>query len=135
MILSRRETFSASHRLHAPQLSEEANRELYGKCNNPNGHGHNYTIEVLLKGQVDAVTGMVMNLVELKQIMHKAVLEPLDHKNLDKDVEWFRDRVSTTENLAIYCWQRLTDLLSPPGLLHEVRVHETENNVVIYRGE
>jgi 6-pyruvoyltetrahydropterin/6-carboxytetrahydropterin synthase len=134
VILSRRATFSAAHRLHSRWLSDEENRKLYGKCNNPNGHGHNYTIEVVLRGPVDAKTGMVMNLTELKAIIEEAILAPLDHKNLDLDVEYFNDKVSTTENLAIYCWRQLLPLL-PTGLLYEVRLHETENNIVIYRGE
>jgi len=134
-MLSRRETFSASHRLHSPELSDEANVELYGKCNNPNGHGHNYCVEIMVKGEVDPATGMVINLTELKEAIHRAIIEPLDHKNLDKDVEWFKDRVSTTENVAIFCWQRLSNTLESPAMLHEVRIHETEKNAVIYRGE
>jgi len=132
LILRRRETFSASHRLHAPTLSEHENRELFGKCNNPNGHGHNYTLEVFIRGPLDPITGMVMNLVDLKLYIKEEVLDVLDHRNLDLDVPWFGGRVSTTENVAVFIWQRLVSRLG--DLLNEVRVHETENNMVIYRG-
>eukprot|EP00741_Cyanophora_paradoxa_P001246 tig00000473_g1203.t1 len=132
----RREQFSACHRLHNPKLSDEENREIYGKCNNPNGHGHNYVMEVTLRGPVDPVTGMVMNLVDVKRAIHKAVFEQMDHKNLDKDVPAFRDTglVSTTENLAVVVFNQLRDLL-PAGILHQVKIWETENNIAIYRGE
>ncbi|KAL6044403.1 6-carboxy-5,6,7,8-tetrahydropterin synthase [Balamuthia mandrillaris] len=133
-LLSRRETFSASHRLHSPALTAEENTRIYGKCNNPHGHGHNYTLEVLVRGEIDSVTGMVMNLSDLKNAINEAVLSQLDHKNLDLDVEFFATRVSTTENVAVFCWNQLEAVL-PKGLLHEIRLHETENNVVIYRGE
>ncbi|KAF0506086.1 6-pyruvoyl tetrahydrobiopterin synthase [Gigaspora margarita] len=87
--LRRKETFSAAHRLHSPHLTEEENKELYGKCNNPNGHGHNYTVEITIRGEVDPHTGMVMNLTDLKKCMGVAILDELDHKNLDLDVPYF----------------------------------------------
>ncbi|XP_069672818.1 6-pyruvoyl tetrahydrobiopterin synthase isoform X1 [Periplaneta americana] len=87
--LTRKEIFSACHRLHSPQLSEEENKEVYGKCNNVNGHGHNYVVEVTLHGTIDPSTGMVMNINDLKKYMNNAIMEPLDHKNLDKDVPYF----------------------------------------------
>ncbi|XP_078609172.1 6-pyruvoyl tetrahydrobiopterin synthase-like [Branchiostoma floridae x Branchiostoma japonicum] len=132
--LSRIESFSASHRLHSNQLSDEDNLRIFGKCNNPNGHGHNYKVEVTLRKEVDPVTGMAMNLVDLKGIMQRAIMEPLDHKNLDKDVPYFQSLVSTTENVAIYIWDNMVNLL-PEGSLHEVKIHETDKNIVCYRGE
>ncbi|XP_026476257.1 6-pyruvoyl tetrahydrobiopterin synthase-like [Ctenocephalides felis] len=132
--LTRKETFSACHRLHSLLLSPEANEALYGKCNNYNGHGHNYTVEVVLKGPVDPHTGMVMNISELKKYMDEAIMQPLDHKNLDKDVPYFQSVISTTENLAIFIWNSLKSLLPRPELLHEVRLRETDKNSVCYRG-
>jgi len=134
VILARREHFSASHRLHSKQLSETENKEIFGKCNNPNGHGHNYVFEVMVKGEVDKKTGMVMNLTDLKQYIKEEVMDVLDHKNLDLDVPYFKDVVSTTENLAIFIWNSLLPRI-PSGLLYEVKIYETENNIMIYRGE
>jgi len=132
--LSRRAVFSASHRLHSPALSDEENRELFGKCNRPGGHGHNYTVEVVVQGEIDPRSGIVMNLAELKEILEKTVLRDFDHRNLNVDVPEFRDANPTAENIAVAIWKRLEGAL-PAGLLHEVRLHETENNVVVYRGE
>lgn len=133
--LSRRLTVSACHRLHNPRWSDEQNRAVFGKCNNVNGHGHNYTIIATFRGPVDEHSGMVVNLVDVKNEL-KAIEEAIDHKNLDKDVAWFRDNgiVSTTENLAVFIWDTLakTPLRS---LLFEVQVYETENNIFSYRGE
>ncbi|NXE93600.1 PTPS synthase, partial [Menura novaehollandiae] len=134
--LSRSVTFSACHRLHSKSLSDEENLKLFGKCNNPNGHGHNYKGKnsLLLSLQIDPVSGMVMNLTDLKEYMQEAIMEPLDHKNLDKDVPYFAEVVSTTENIAVFIWDSLLKLL-PAGILHKVEVHETEQNVVVYKGE
>uniref|UniRef100_A0A6M2DR01 6-pyruvoyltetrahydropterin synthase n=1 Tax=Xenopsylla cheopis TaxID=163159 RepID=A0A6M2DR01_XENCH len=133
--LSRKEIFSACHRLHSSALSSEVNQAIYGKCNNPNGHGHNYIVEVTLKGPVDPRTGMVMNISELKKYMKEAIIEPLDHKNIDKDVLHFQNVVSTTENLAIFIWDNLKNLLPRPELLHEIHIQETDKNSVRYRGQ
>ncbi|KAF0506084.1 6-pyruvoyl tetrahydrobiopterin synthase [Gigaspora margarita] len=134
--LRRKETFSAAHRLHSPHLTEEENKELYGKCNNPNGHGHNYTVEITIRGEVDPHTGMVMNLTDLKKCMGVAILDELDHKNLDLDVPYFTNCPSTTEMVAVFIWNNIRKHL-PKGKyeLYEVKVHETDNNVVIFRGE
>ncbi|XP_030610819.1 6-pyruvoyl tetrahydrobiopterin synthase [Archocentrus centrarchus] len=132
--ISRTESFSACHRLHSIQLSDEENKEVYGKCNNPNGHGHNYKVEVVVRGKIDPKTGMVMNLTDLKKCIEEAIMIPLDHKNLDKDVPYFASVVSTTENVAVYIWDNMVKVL-PPGLLYEIKIHETDKNVVIYRGE
>ncbi|NXP49354.1 PTPS synthase, partial [Heliornis fulica] len=132
--LSRSVTFSASHRLHSKALSDEENLKLFGKCNNPNGHGHNYKVIVTVRGEIDPVSGMVMNLTDLKEYMQEAIMEPLDHKNLDKDVPYFADVVSTTENVAVFIWENLKKLL-PTGTLYKVKVYETDQNIVIYKGE
>ena len=133
--LSRTETFCAAHRLHSNQLSDEENKALYSKCNNPNGHGHNYKVEVILKGPIDPVTGMVINLVDLKNCMEKAFITTLDHKHIDKDVAYFQNTVSTVENIAVYIWKEMKKTLPDPEVLYEVKVHETDKNVVFYRGE
>src|SRR5579863_707998 len=97
--LGRRYHFSASHRLHSAHLSEEENWRVYGKCNNPHGHGHNYIVEVSVSGNVDPATGMIANLSDLDGFVEREVLEPFDHKSLNDDVPAFRDAVPTTENL------------------------------------
>ncbi|XP_004569724.1 6-pyruvoyl tetrahydrobiopterin synthase [Maylandia zebra] len=132
--ISRIESFSTCHRLHSIHLSDEENKEVYGKCNNPNGHGHNYKVEVTVRGKIDAKTGMVMNLTDLKKCIEEVIMIPLDHKNLDKDVPYFTTVVSTTENVAVYIWDNMVKVL-PPGLLYEIKIHETDKNVVVYRGE
>jgi len=132
--ITRRATFSASHRLHSPQLSDEENRRIYGKCNHPNGHGHNYVLEVTVQGEVDPRNGMVMNLVDLKKAMEEQVLDLVDHRHLNLDLTVFEEIVPTAENMAVVFWRLLEPAL-PKGSLYEVKLHETENNVAIYRGE
>lgn len=132
--LTRKVHFCASHRLHSPHLSAEKNREVFGKCNNENGHGHNYFLKVTLKGQADPQTGMVYNLSFLKEIIHQSVLKKVDHKNLNLDVKEFREINPTSENIAIVIWNWLSAEL-PKGLLYEVFLQETENNSVTYRGD
>ncbi|XP_065165578.1 6-pyruvoyl tetrahydrobiopterin synthase [Atheta coriaria] len=132
--LTRREHFSACHRLHSPHLSDEENAKVYGKCNNPNGHGHNYNVEVTLCGEIDPRTGMVYNLSDLKQDIAIAIMDVADHKNLDKDIPYFNNIPSTTENLAVFLWNNLSKAMKQPDLLYEVKIWETENNIVIYKG-
>ncbi|TMS22474.1 6-pyruvoyl tetrahydrobiopterin synthase [Larimichthys crocea] len=132
--ISRVQCFSACHRLHSIHLSDEENKQVYGKCNNPNGHGHNYKVEVTVRGKIDRLTGMVMNLTDLKRCIEDVIMTPLDHKNLDKDVPYFANVVSTTENVAVYIWDNMVKVL-PPNLLYEIKIHETDKNIVIYRGE
>ena len=122
----RRYTISASHRLHTDALSGQENRAAYGKCNNPHGHGHNYTVEVMARGPVDAETGMVINLVELDEAVQTRVLERFDHANLNLD-PLFSGTVPTTENLCKAVFNLLDGSLAPAELEH-VRVEETENN-------
>jgi len=122
----RRYTISASHRLHTDALTAEENRATYGKCNNPQGHGHNYVVEVLVAGTVDAETGMVINLAALDDVVRVQVVERFDHANLNFD-PLFANRVPTTENLTREIFALLKDAL-PAGQLERVRVEETENN-------
>ena len=132
--LTRRAEFSASHYYHNPELTPEENRRLFGKCNNPNGHGHNYTLEVTVRGPVDARSGFVMDLAELKELLSCEVLDAMDHRFLNQEVPEFRDRIPTTENLAIVIWQRLKPKLRVAEL-HRVRVYETPDLFVDYYGE
>lgn len=135
MYLTRKEAISACHRLHSPHLTDEENANVYGKCNNFWGHGHNYTVEVTVRGPMDPRTGMVMNISELKVHMKKVLMEQLDHKNLDKDVPYFKNVVSTTENLAIFIFNELKKDMRDSSLLYEVKIYETDKNIVVYRGE
>ncbi|KAK6478327.1 6-pyruvoyl tetrahydrobiopterin synthase isoform X1 [Huso huso] len=132
--VTRVQSFSACHRLHSKALSDEENKRIFGKCNNPNGHGHNYNVEITVRGKIDPATGMVLNITDLKEYIEMAIMEPLDHKNLDKDVPYFADVVSTTENVAVFIWDNLLKFL-PPNSLYEVKIHETDKNIVVYRGE
>ncbi|XP_072229819.1 6-pyruvoyl tetrahydrobiopterin synthase [Leuresthes tenuis] len=132
--ITRVQSFSACHRLHSIHLSDEENKKVFGKCNNPNGHGHNYKVEVTVRGKIDRLTGMVMNLTDLKKYIEKVIMAPLDHKNLDKDVPYFASIASTTENVAVYIWDNMVKIL-PPDLLYEIKIYETDNNIVVYRGE
>ena len=122
----RRYMLSASHRLHTDALSAEENREAYGKCNNPHGHGHNYVVEVLAAGAVNVETGMVVDMAALDETVHKLVVERFDHTNLNLD-PLFVNRVPTTENLCRAVFELLKDAL-PAGEVAHVRVEETENN-------
>jgi 6-pyruvoyltetrahydropterin/6-carboxytetrahydropterin synthase len=127
----RRYHFSAAHRLHCESLSEADNREVYGKCNNPYGHGHNYVVEVILAGPIDAATGMVTNLADLDSFAKRELIERFDHQNLNLLPE-FASIVSTTENLAMRVWNLFLEY--PHATLTTVRVEETGNNSFEYFG-
>jgi 6-pyruvoyltetrahydropterin/6-carboxytetrahydropterin synthase len=131
--LGRRYRFSASHRLHSEHLTEDENWHVYGKCNNPYGHGHNYVVEVLVSGDVDPATGMIANLADLDEFVEREVLAPFDHKSLNEDVAAFHDKVPTTENLCIEIFERLKTF--PKAKLERVRVEETGNNSFEYAGD
>ena len=130
--LGRRYRFSASHRLHSAHLTEEENCRVFGKCNNPYGHGHNYVVEVGLSGDVDPATGMIANLADLDAFVQRQVLDDFDHKSLNEDVPAFLDKVPTTENLCIEIFQRLQSF--PKARLERVRVEETGKNSFEYTG-
>jgi len=132
--VTRREVFSASHRIYNPNLSDEENFKIYGKCSNPNGHGHNYTIEVTVVGEINENTGYLIDLSQLKKIIRENVINKLDHKNLNLDVEFLKDKIPTAENILIGIWNQLVDKI-PAGKLYSIKLYETENNYVEYRGE
>jgi 6-pyruvoyltetrahydropterin/6-carboxytetrahydropterin synthase len=132
--LTRRAEFSASHFYHNPELSPEENRRVFGKCNNPHGHGHNYTVEVTVAGEVNPVTGMVLDLKNLKQILEQRVLELMDHRFLNEEVPVFSTKIPTTENIAIEIWRLLEPSLSF-ARLHRIRLYETPDLYVDYYGD
>lgn len=131
--LGRRYRFAASHRLHSARLSEEENARVYGKCNNAHGHGHNYVVEISLSGAVDPATGMIANLLDLDEFVRREILDEFDHRSLNEDVEAFREKVPTTENLCVEIYRRLKAF--PLAKLERVRVEETGNNSFEYSGD
>lgn len=116
-------------------LNVKENQETYGKCNNVYGHGHNYTVEVTVRGPIHPLTGMVMNLKELKDCIQKVVIDQMDHKNIDEQIDHFKNTVSTTENLAVYIFEEMKKQMPNPELLFEVKIHETDKNCMTFRGE
>jgi 6-pyruvoyltetrahydropterin/6-carboxytetrahydropterin synthase len=130
--LTRRYRFSASHRLHSSQFSDEENLRLYGKCSNPYGHGHNYILEVTIAGPVDPATGMIANLGELDPFVAREVIEAFDHRYLNEEIPEFASRVPTTENVCREIFRRLKQF--PAARLERVRIQETSNNSFEYAG-
>ncbi len=135
MLITRKFHFSASHRVFNPKLSDAENLKIYGKCSNPNGHGHNYIMEVSVSGDVDPETGFVMDLTELKSIVEKYIIEKVDHKNLNIDVDFLKGVLPSTENLAVKFWNEIENAVNTgKRKLHALRLEETVNNSVEYRG-
>jgi 6-pyruvoyltetrahydropterin/6-carboxytetrahydropterin synthase len=132
--LTRKSEFSASHHYHNPDFTPEQNRNVFGKCNNPHGHGHNYTLEVTVKGSVNPQTGFVMDLKDLKEVLNREVLDAMDHRYLNKEVPEFAHQIPTTENVAIAIWNRLEKKLNV-AKLHRVRVYEAPDLFVDFYGE
>ena len=134
MIISRKAEFSASHICRSDQLSDEENERIYGAAANPHGHGHNYVIEVAVEGDPDPVTGMVLDLKHLKDLLEEHVLDVYDHRLLNREVKPFDRIVPTLENIAMDIWNRVDPLLTGPGRLYSVKVQETSDLSVEYRG-
>lgn len=133
--ITRRETFNAAHKLWQEKWSEEKNWDVFGKCSNKNWHGHNFQLFVTVKGVPDENTGFVMNLKTLSQILKEKVIEPLDHKNLNLDVPFFKGKMASTENLAIAIWNEIYGIIAKNGgELAKIKLVETENNYVEYYG-
>ena len=130
----RRLTFNAAHRVHNPELSDLENARLFGKCNNPNWHGHNYILEVSVRGEVEQKTGYVLDLAKLKEIVGREVIDKVDHRNLNLDVDFMRGVIPTTENLAVGIWKIVVQAIAPAQLVL-IRLWESENNRVEYAGE
>lgn len=132
--VTRRAEFSASHFYHNPAFSPEENRRIFGKCSNPHGHGHNYTLEVTVAGPINPSTGMVLDLKDLKSLLETEVLLLFDHKFLNEEVPVFRTTIPTTENVAVEVWKLLAPKLKV-GTLHRIRLYETPDLFVDYYGE
>jgi len=131
--ITRRLTFNAAHRVHNPSLSDAENQRLFGKCNNPNWHGHNYVLEVSVTGPVDPRTGYVIDLGIVKRIVQEHVVDKVDHRNMNLEVDFMRGVIPTTENIVVRCWNVLADAIAP-ARLSRLRLWETENNYVEYEG-
>lgn len=135
LYITRRAEFCSSHRLFNPHFSDEKNERIYGRCSNPNGHGHSYAMEVTICGTPDPDTGMIMDLKDLKALIEREIVGKVDHKNLNLDVDFLAGVIPTTENLVVSFWEILGKNLPPNCRLQEVRLWETENNIAFYRGE
>ncbi|MBK7029221.1 MAG: 6-carboxytetrahydropterin synthase [Bacteroidales bacterium] len=133
--VTRRERFNAAHRLFRPDYSDTKNLEIFGKCSNPNWHGHNYTLYVTVKGEVNPETGFLMNLKDLSELVNRLVIEKLDHKNINLEVDFLSGVLASTENIAIGIWGELEKPIAELGsVLHKIQLYETENNFVEYYG-
>ncbi len=133
--ITRREHFNAAHRLFRSDFSDAENLRVFGKCSNPNWHGHNYILYVTVKGDVNPDTGFIINLKELSQLIRLRIIDKLDHKNINLEVDFMEGRLASTENLAIAIWEELESAVNDlGGILHSVKVEETENNSVEYYG-
>ncbi len=133
MLVTRRETFSAAHRLFKPELSDDENYSIFGKCSNPNWHGHNYTLEVVVSGEINKDTGFVIDLTKLKEIIRKNVISKVDHKNLNTETDFMKGIIPTSENIVMRIWKVLSGKI-PSGKLYSVKLYETENNYFEYKG-
>jgi len=132
--VTRRVHFNAAHRLHNPEKSDAWNREVFGKCNSPNYHGHNYVLKVTVAGEPDPDTGYVIDLGDLKQLLHERVIDKVDHKNLNLEVDFMEGVLPSTENFIVAIWNELEGTL-PSGRLHRLQLYETERNMAEYMGE
>jgi 6-pyruvoyltetrahydropterin/6-carboxytetrahydropterin synthase len=136
LYITRREIFNAAHRLYRPDYDDAKNLEVFGKCSNPNWHGHNYTLFVTVAGELNPETGFVINLKELSKIIQKNIIEKIDHKNINLEVDFMKDKMASTEILTRAIWEQLEEEIRLLGArLHAVKLYETENNFVEYLGE
>jgi len=133
--LTRRERFSAAHRMFRQDWPDDKNLKVFGKCSNPNWHGHNYVLFVTVKGEMSEETGFVMNITQLKEIIQERIINKIDHKNLNLEVDFMKGKIATTENIAIAIWDELEPYIEKAGAhLHCIKVEETENNFIEYYG-
>ena len=131
--VTRRMHFNAAHRVHNPALSDEENKRLFGKCNNPNWHGHNYILDVSVAGRIDGRTGYVMDLAALKRVVQEVVIDKVDHRNFNLEVDFMHGVIPTAENIVVGCWKVLEPRVAPARLVRLV-LWETPNNYVQYEG-
>jgi len=133
--ITRRERFNAAHKLFNPEWSDEKNLEIFGKCSNPNWHGHNYELYITVKGEINPQTGFVIDLKFLSTIIKTKITDKLDHRNLNLDVDFMNDKLSSTEVLTVTIWDELVNEIKSQNCeLHCVKLYETENNYVEYFG-
>lgn len=133
--LTRRERFNAAHRMFRPEWDEAKNFSVFGKCSNPNWHGHNYTLFVTVKGELNPETGYVVNLKELSKIINETIIEKVDHKNINLEVDFMKGKIASSENIAISIWEVLEPPIKMLGIeLHSIKIEETENNIIEYFG-
>jgi 6-pyruvoyltetrahydropterin/6-carboxytetrahydropterin synthase len=133
--ITRRERFNAAHRLFRPEYSDAKNMEVFGKCSNPNWHGHNYELFITVKGEVDVETGFLVNLKTLSSIIREKIIDKVDHKNINLEVDFMQNKLASTENLAIAFWNELEFAVNElNATLHCVKIYESENNFVEYYG-
>lgn len=134
--LTRRERFNSAHRLYSPKLSDDDNFRIYGKCANPNWHGHNYDLFVTVKGQINPQTGVIINLHDLSKLLKDKVVDKLDHKNLNIEVDFLQNMIVSTENIVVAIWRLIeNDVIELGAQLHKIKLVETENNFAEYYGE
>jgi 6-pyruvoyltetrahydropterin/6-carboxytetrahydropterin synthase len=134
--ITRRESFNAAHRLFREDFSDEKNYEIFGKCSNPNWHGHNYTLFVTVKGNINPQTGLLINLKDLSAIINKEIIDKIDHKNINIEVGFMKNVLASTENITVKIWEQLKDPIKSMGAeLHCVKLVETENNFAEYFGK
>lgn len=135
IFITRKEQFNAAHRMFRPEWDDKTNFEIFGKCSNPNWHGHNYTLFVTVKGHLNPQTGFLVNLKDLSAVIREKVIDKLDHKNINIEVDFMKGLIASTENLAIAIWEQLELPIKNMGaLLHCIKVCETDNNFVEYFG-
>lgn len=133
--ITRKEHFNAAHRLFLPELSDEENLQVFGKCSNPNWHGHNYTLLVTVKGEVNRKTGFVANLKDLSTVITDRIISKMDHRNVNLEVDFMKGKLASTENMAIAIWNELeSEVKKMKAILHCIRLEETEKNSVEYYG-
>lgn len=134
--ITRRERFNAAHRLFKAEYTDEKNLEVFGKCSNPNWHGHNYTLFVTVRGEINQDTGFLVNLKDLSLLINQKVIDKLDHRNINLEVDFMKGKLASTENLAVAVWNELSIPVAAMGAeLHSVKLYETENNFVEYFGD
>lgn len=133
--ITRRERFNAAHKLYREEWTDEHNLEVFGKCSNPNWHGHNYELYITVKGEPDPLTGFVIDLKVLSRIIREKIIDKLDHRNINLDVDFMKGKIASTETLAVAIWEQIeSSVKTAGGSLHSVKLFETENNFVEYFG-
>ena len=136
VFITRKESFCAAHKLYREEWTQEKNLQIFGKCSNPNWHGHNYDLFVTVKGNPDPETGLVMDLKILSEILQSSVISKLDHKNINIDCDFMKDKMASTEVLAVEIWKQIYHIIKKQGCtLHSVRLQETDKNFVEYFGK